>query len=242
MKLKKSSFYPALIALFFSSVISASGQTYDSSIANASINNAISVYHQKMQRSAGLYNGSEYEEYAFSFTEGNPYFGSRDRVNGSILYDGVLYKNVLMKYDEVKDVVVIWYNNDAVQLLSESIARFEIQDHFFTRIVKTSAKDLNTGFYEQLYGGKTGVLKKTIKVIQQKTDVSDGIQRFIDQKTYYYLKGPNGYTQVSSKKDVTDIFKDHKKETREFINSKNLNYKKDPGDFLASVAAYYDTL
>lgn len=243
MKLKRSSFHPALLAIYFFSSISAFGQQYDSSQINTPVNNAIDVYHQKMQRSSGLYNGAEYEEYPFNFQEGNPYFGSRDRVTGSIEYDGVVYQNVAMKYDELKDVVVIWYNNDAVQLLSEKVSRFVIGNHSFARITKLNQKDLlNPGFYEQLYPGKTMVLKKTIKSIQQKTDVIEGILRFIDQKTYYYLKSSTGYTQIDGKKDVIEVLKDHKNEIRDFINSKKLNFKEDPGGSLASVAAYYDTL
>ena len=179
------SFYLTLFTLFFSLVIPARGQQPDSSFTTASVHNAIGVYHQKLQRSAGLYNGAEYADYVFNFQDGSPYFGSKDSVAGSVTYDGVLYENVLMKYNELQDAVIIWYNNDAVQLLNEKISDFRIGAHSFTRIIKDNqSKGLaGTGFYEKLYPGKSMILKKTVKTMQQKTDVSEGVLRFIDQKT-----------------------------------------------------------
>jgi hypothetical protein len=139
---------------------------------------------------------------------------------------------------------VIWYNNDAVRLSNEKISNFKIRDHVFNRIVKDNqSKNLvSTGFYEQLYSGRTTVFKKTVKAIQQKTDVNDGVLRFIDQKTYFYLYTSRGYFQINNKADVIEALADHKNQVKDFIGSNNLSYKKDPDDFLVKVAAYYDTL
>ncbi|MBS1600281.1 MAG: hypothetical protein JST75_18785 [Bacteroidetes bacterium] len=244
MKLNTGSFYLTLVTLSFSSILSAQNKQNDTSFITSSVNHAIDIYHQVIQKSAGLYNGSEYEEYTYNFQEGSPYFKTKDSVSGSIVYDGVLYENIWMKYNELKDIVVIWYNNDAVQLSNEKISRFTIDGHSFIWSQKNNMmkKNINTGFYEELYAGKTMALKKTIKSIQQKTDVSEGVSRFIDQKTYFYLKTTDGFVQVNNKSDLTDALKNHKTEIKDFISSKNLNFKQDTEGFIAQVAAYYDTL
>jgi len=243
MKLKTPSFYLTIATLSLTSALSAQNQQSDSAFIDIAIRSAINVYHQKMQNSAGLYNGSEYDEYNFNFQEGSPYFGFKDSVSGSIIYDGVLYENIFMKFDELRDLLVIWYNNDAVQLLNEKIDGFNIQNHSFIRIQKFDPKEMLTpGFYEQLYKGKTAVLKKTVKTLQQRTDITEGILRFIVQKNYYYVRTPNGYVQVSGKNDIGKALKNHSKEKEDFINSRKLDFKQNPEGFLVDVAAYYDTL
>ncbi len=244
MKLKKSSFYIVLVVAFSSSAVSAQSQQNDTSFTPISINNAIEVYHQMINKASGLYNGTQYGNYFFSFEEGSPYFGVKDSVPGSILYDGVLYRNILMKYDEVKDVIVIWNNNDAIQLLNEKVGNFKLLDHSFIRLIKDnrSRELVSSGFYEQLYTGKIAVLKKVIKTIMERTDMTEGILRRIDQKTYFYLQTARGYIPVKNKGNLIEALQDHKDEIRKFISSHDLGIKKDPDGFLVQVAAYYDTL
>jgi len=244
MKLKNIVLYVPLIAVFSSSMVSAQSQPADTSFIAASVDNAVEIYHQKIKNASGLYNGPEYEGYPFPFEEGSPWFAVNDSVPGSVEYDGVLYQGIFMKYDELKDVIVIWKDNDAIRLPGEKVSHFKLLDHSFTRIIKDNkGKNLvATGFYEQLYTGKIIVLKKTIKTIRERTDITDGILRTIDQKTYFYLQTARGYIPVNSKADLSEALQDHKNEIREFIDSNNLNFKKGPAGFLVKVAAYYDTL
>ena len=58
------------------------------------INNAVAFYQQFIDPPTGLYNGSEYVDYANSIKDGTPYFMSTNFNPGSIVYDGVLYENI----------------------------------------------------------------------------------------------------------------------------------------------------
>src|SRR5258706_11369460 len=113
MKLKNVVLYVTFVAVFSSSAISAKSQQVDTSFTAASVNNAIEIYHQKIKNASGVYNGPEYEGYPFPFEEGSPWFAVNDSVTGSVVYDGILYQGIFMKYDELKDVIVIWKDNDA---------------------------------------------------------------------------------------------------------------------------------
>src|SRR5580704_11895584 len=119
MKLKNGSFCITFVAIFGSSITSTQSQQPDTSFTSISVKNAIEVYHRILNNASGLYNGGEYVKYYFNFEDGSPYFGINDSVPGSIFYDGVMYRNIFMKYDEVKDEVVIWNNNEAIQLLDD---------------------------------------------------------------------------------------------------------------------------
>jgi hypothetical protein len=242
--LKSGSFCKLFVAIFILSITSAQSQQPDTSFTAISVNNAIEIYHRMLNNASGLYNGGEYINYFFNFEGGSPYFGEQDSVPGTILYNGVLYRNIFMKYDEVKDAIVIWNNNEAIQLFDERVGHFKLLDHSFVRIIKDhlSKAPMKTGFYEQLYSGKIAVFKKVEKTIMVRADMTDGILRSIEQKTYYYLRTARGYTPINSKADLTKTLNDHKNEIGEFIRSKNLSFKQDPAGFLAKVAAYYDTL
>lgn len=244
MKLKYGYIYFTFLAQYSSSLISAQSLQNDTSFTSITVNNAIEVYHQLLNQGSGLYNGPEYNNYPFSFEEGSPYFGGNDYVSGSVLYDGVLYRKIFMKYDELKDVLVIRKDNNAIQLLNEKVSIFKLPDHSFSRLVKDNhSKELAiTGFYEQLYTGQVAVFKKVIKTIVESLDMTNGILRSIDQKIYFYLHTNNGYILIKNKGDLIDALPIHKKEIRKFIDSGSLSFKKDPADFIVKVATYYDTL
>ena len=244
MNLRYGYIYFSFLAQFSSSLISAQSLQDDSSFTSIAVNNAIEVYHQQLNQGPGLYNGPEYNNYSFRFEEGSPYFGNSDYVSGSVLYDSVLYHDIYMKYDELKDVLIIRKDNNAIQLLNEKISFFKIGGHSFTRLVKDNhSKDLViTGFYEELYANHVAVYKKVIKSIMEKADMTNGILRSIDQKTYFYLHTNNEYILIKTKGDLIDALPIHKKEIRKFIDSGSMSFKKDPAGFIAEVATYYDSL
>ena len=74
----------------------------DTAIAKLRGAGAISIYYQSLQQQSGLYNGSEYVQYAHLLKEGHPYLDTSALVNGNVHYDGIVYKNVPMLYDLIK--------------------------------------------------------------------------------------------------------------------------------------------
>ena len=236
-----------LIVSFFISTEKTAAQlsSDDSVFYQKAINNAIAVYHQSIGDQSGLYNGIQYIGYPFTFKEGHPFFYTPDLSAGSVTYDGVYYANVLLRYDEIAEVVIIQDSIHRLQLHSSRISRFTVANNTFIRIVKDSlgANLEKTGFYNLLYEGNTSVLKKEIKRIREEVqNTTDGVQRFIDEKKYYYIKKPNGYFTVNRKKDVFKILKDHKKEIQQYIKANDLSFKHDKDNLLIKVSAYYDQL
>src|SRR5258708_23904736 len=97
----KRLFYILLIYILSQNV---TAQTVDDS-TNAS--NIIDIYYRDLGEQSPLYNGSEYIEYAFTLQEGHPFFESVAYVNGNIDFDGMIFHEVPMLYDIIKDQVVI---------------------------------------------------------------------------------------------------------------------------------------
>ncbi|MEO5681534.1 MAG: hypothetical protein ABIQ88_02775 [Chitinophagaceae bacterium] len=215
----------------------------DSLLYNKAVSHLVNLYHQSAGDQSGLFNGSQYGGYPFSFTEGNPFFREDKPGFGSVIYDGVLYEKLRMQFDEVKDVLFTQDSARRIQLLNERIDRFTLFNNNFIRIVKDTENTvlIRTGFYNLLYEGNTSLLKKEEKHIRE--DVSSGeLRRFIDVSEYYYLKKNNLYYAVKSKRNLLDIFNDRKKDIKQFIAKNKLSYRKDKQNMLTQTTAYYDQL
>jgi hypothetical protein len=217
----------------------------DSIFYQKAIGNVVSLYYQSLGDQSGLYNGTQYGGYPFSFTEGHPFFYTDKPGNGSIVYDGLLYGNVQLQYDELKEVVIMQDASHRIQLVNERIAGFTVFSNQFIRLERDSLNRalVATGFYNLLYDGNVSALAKEMKGLREELrSNSEGILRFIDVKRYYYIKKKNEYYPVKSKKSLRGIFADHKKEIQQFIKKNNLSFRKNPDEMLIKVTEYYDRL
>ncbi len=248
MELKGISKIASIGLLFslYSIKILAQFSSSDSSLYQKSVSNAVGLYFASIGDQSGLLNGNQYVAYSFSFKEGgHPFFSKDSLATGSIVYNNVLYSDVQLLYDEVGDFLVFADRIRRIKLLTERVTAFTLYNTNFIRIEKDSLNPMliSTGFYSLLYDGKITLLKKEIKAISEETvSATDGIVRFIRVKKYYYIKKNNNYYQVKRKKDLSEIFKDNKKEVQQFIKNNKLSFKKDRDNLLIKVSAFYDQL
>lgn len=225
---------------------SAQALSSDTSSYSVAVQNAINSYHTSLFPEPNLYNGSEYVDYAYTINEGIPFFISPDFVTGTVTYNNILYNNVPLMYDLVKEEVVIRdaYGRNKITLHNERISDFTLLNHHF---VKLTADTLNssvirTGFYDLLYNGRTGVYKKQVKKILESITISQGLRRTIDEQVAYFIRKDNKFYEVSGKKSVLRILKDKKKNIQQFIKKNRLNLRKQKDYSLTEIAAYYDEL
>lgn len=235
-----------LTCLYFFLSASAKAQSAvdDSALYRKSISRAISIYHLAVAEQAGLFNGSQYANYPFHFAEdGFPYFKDPKAGRGSVTYDGILYENLHLQYDEVQEVVMMEDSARRIQLLNQRISEFTVFDNLFIRIVKDSTTRplIRTGFYNVLYAGRHTLLKKEEKIVREEVG-RDEILHFIDVNRYYYVKNDNDWYSIKTKNGILNLFRDRKKELRQYIRKNNLSYKKDRDNMLIKVTAYYDQL
>src|ERR1700755_149755 len=67
---------------------------------------ALRRYHAYITPETDLFRGAEYVDYAHTIKTGHPYYED-SLIEGSIVYNGVLYRHVLLLYDVIQDLVVI---------------------------------------------------------------------------------------------------------------------------------------
>jgi len=204
--------------------------------------NALQLYHQYVTPETGLYRGSEYVQYGYTLKEGHPFFDDGHQQQGTIFYNGILFENLMILYDQVREQVVIndAYENYKLFLINAQIDYFTIQHHFFTNLrdnLNPSAP--SPGFYEQLFTDRITLLKKEHKTVQ--TDLSSGkVEGYIVYSVSYYLKKGAIYYPVNNKRSLWQAMGDKRSEAKKFIRKNRLNIHDDKEKMLLQVAAWYN--
>ncbi len=207
-------------------------------------NDAIQLYHQFLNPETGLYNGMEYIDYAYSVQDGTPFFGQTPFDDGSVVFKNILYENVPLAYDIVKNTVVIY---DATRILKLILANKEVSSFTasgakFVHLTKDSAAaPLSDGYYEVLYDGKTRVLKKAMRSVQESLSTGGSSKRYIVGSADYFIKKNNTYHTVNNKAALLNLLHDKEKEVKQTLRKKRLKFNRNKDDAIIQAAAYYDT-
>lgn len=203
------------------------------------------LHNSYIDKESGLYNGRQYVVYAHTISEGTPFLiASNEMDNGSIEYDGILYENVPLRYDILKNMIVtrVPATNYLVQLNNEKTTAFSIENRHFKKLEKDTAYNtLKAGFYEILYDGKCKAYKKQLKTLGEDLSGSK-LRTFIIDATDYYLQKDNRYIVINNRKALLAAFRDKKKDIQSFLKKNKLNFRDDKDGVLAKTAAYYDQL
>jgi len=242
--LKKFLFITVLVALLTPfHTLHAQVSVKDSLIYTEAVKNLVASYHKNIGDQTGKYNGSQNAGYTVSFYEGHPYFFLQELSKGSITYDNVLFDNVELLYDEVKDWVILQDSTHRIQLVSQRLQAFTIFNQPFARLEKDAATPIvSTGFYQVLYDGEIKLYKKEIKIITEKFTNTPELKVLFEKVFYYYIKKGNRFYPIVKKKDFLKILNDKGKEINDFISIERLNFRKDKDNTLTKLVAYYEKL
>jgi hypothetical protein len=204
----------------------------------------VKLYFNAVGENAHIYTGYEY------FTpdrniKGSPYYLTDSPWPSDILYDDSYYRDIPILYDIVKDEVVInrLGQNFKISLVTDKLKSFILRKHEFIRVSLDSVNgaQLQTGFYDRLYNGKTIVLAKRRTRLQETYVYSQINYEYIRQDMYYVIVAGQ-IVQVDSKSSVLKLFNSKKSEIKSFIRKNKLNFKSDFEKTLVAVSAYYDQL
>jgi len=218
----------------------------DSSSQQSALNSTLSLFYTSIGKQSSLYNGTEYTFYDPIIT-GNAYFLDVKAFGpGSINYTGITFSHVPMLYDIYNDqVVVLLYNHfTKIALIKEKVKSFDYLDHHFINInadTLGAGTILQSGYYDELYHGKSQVLAKRSKNIQA-TSSQTTIESYFNPVKAYYLRKNNIYYSIGSKGSMLDVLKDKKKQLQQYIRASQINFRQDPEEAMVKIASYYDQL
>jgi len=205
--------------------------------------NAIGVYYGTLGEESPLYNGSEYIEYAYTLQEGHPFFQYADFVNGNIILDGMIFRNVPMLYDIVKDQLIIldFQKVYKINLPADRIQQFSLLGHLFVRLTRDASGDIRTGFYDQLYSGKIALFARREKRVMEKYS-NIQISKVVISGNSYYIKKDGVYYTIKNKSSLLSVLKNKKKDVQQYWKSNHVKFKKEPEKAMILAVKYYDQI
>lgn len=207
--------------------------------------NAVNVYYQSLQQQSGLYNGSEYVQYTTTLKEGYPYFDTTILVRGTVFYDSLLYNDVPMLYDIIRDELIIQHFNKVfmVQLVKPKVDWFDMGGHHFLQLGRDSTIQGNVsyGFYDVLHNGKTKLYCKRIKMIQESIPDMQ-LERKVYEKERYFIYKDSVYHEFFSESSLLSILKDKKSELKQILRKNKIKFRKNREYAMKLMLEQYDVL
>jgi len=209
------------------------------------VSNAASVYFNSLNEQSGIYRGVEYTGFPYKLNNGHQYFETQFPVKGSVYYDGILYNDIPMWYDLVKNQIIVQYIDEfsEIKLHNELVDYFSIYDHHFVHLGRDKIGNnvLSDGFYDLVYVGRTQVLVKRSK--ETLKEVSTGFAlTILKQKNEFYLIKEGVYLPVKTQSSVLNALGSKQKEIQEFLRKSNVKFRKDPENAIVRMVRYHDLL
>ncbi len=186
----------------------------------------------------------------FTDIRGTP-FTTTDWAKGTVTTaDNKTYTNLDVKYSDYEDKLYVRSSNDDVKGFDDRVNDFtlsyqkdgkEVLDHYRKGYNNVPGFD-SKSFFEVLVDGKTQLLKKSIKKVQEKNEYgSMTSNKSFNTSTRYYIYQSNKANLLKKdKKSILAILSDKQPQLEEYIKKNNLSLKTD--DDLIKIVSYYNTL
>lgn len=182
--------------------------------------------------------------------QGSPFYNPEWITGKMTLVSNKVYKNVNMKYDQLKDKVYVKANNGDMILLGDKVKEFTLD---YPVMGATSEKIFRLGYFnipdatadsyfEVLADGKTQLLKRSTKIIQENKEYNSAssTKTFVEIVKYYIVTQGNGTQIKKDKKSILKALTDKQPLLETYIKDNALNLKLDTD--IAKLVTYYNTL
>lgn len=178
---------------------------------------------------AAVYRGPEAVKYPFRY-EGTPYAYSENFLSGTLVYNGVLYKGLLLNLNAHRDELHLKMplSGIVIELDRKLVGDFSFGSRNYVAFVGESAFDgLQEGFFQMLYKGKDMLVKKNGKSFHERLQSGGndkGVFRFFDPADKYYVIKGGIPVQISRMKDFAKVYKEEKKVIKGFIRKNRVRF------------------
>lgn len=172
-----------------------------------------------------LYNGPIYKDRYRSFEDNHRFFLSPDFLKGSVIYGQQLYANLDLKYDLNEDLLVVKLEDSKsfvnLELISEKLDSFTINNHNFVNIDRLNIKDdlQVNGFLEILYSSNNiKLFIKYYKKVNKYVKNNQVVYTFPEKKAYYIFYN-SSLTEIKNKKILKALFPDLNRKINEYYKT-----------------------
>jgi hypothetical protein len=236
---------PAFFILFWviGSTALAQSSTADSLISENALHNTIAFFRSSVKEKSLLYTGREYIQYGNGI-KGHPYFQQDSFQTGAVLYDGISYPGIPLKYDVYQDVLIVrdYDKSSLIELLTEKISWFQISSHRFVYLLPPKEiRNITSGFYELLLSHPLcSIYARRTKQVPVASKSEE--QQQFTEKSVYYIMINDVYFAISDKESLLRVFKDKKDALKKYIKENNLNFRRGLEKAIINTTTHYHTL
>ncbi|NRF38527.1 hypothetical protein [Pedobacter foliorum] len=230
------------VGLFESQVALCQDKT-DTIQRTLALNKITDVFNTQMDVQRGLYNGLEYYPYNRLFKGSANFLNEKDWKKADVIYNQVLFKNVIAKYDLAKDLLVVLDTNTNISFtpISERVSDFWLMDHHFVYL-NIQNNIISPGFYDLRTDGKTKLYVKRSKTIKNTNDGVSALEKIFLERVDYYIEEEGSFYRINSKGSFLNFFKDKKAKVRDYLKQNKINYSENNENYLIKGTMYYETL
>ena len=168
------------------------------------------------------------DQYLLSLYQDIPYYGDNtDFHKGDVSYHGVVYKDVMLRYDMLKQLLIVCTpkQNSIVEPDQQYIDWFTLDGHKYVRDINDS-----TAYAAELLNGTTNgirLLHTTVKRVNGETIVNGHYRYTLSLSEAYTLIKPDGTCHsVSSLNDVCKLYPEQKAALKRYAKEHALKFNR----------------
>lgn len=230
---------PGWIFLFF--IYQANSQTINLGQNGALVDSVMKSFVAEQRDLLPVYNGRLFYTYASSI-EGHAFYTTKDWYTGSVLYDGVWYRDLTMMYDLLKDAIIVKHPNGVpITLYSERIQQFNIAGSYFVRLGVDKDKVIRPGFYQVMAAGDVTLYARRSKLIEERIVGNEIERKFIDNN-HFYAYTNDSYTWLKKPKTLLSLLNEKKQKVTQYMSAQKVSYKREPERAMLMIAEYNNQL
>lgn len=212
-------------------------------VANVS-ENLNNFYLNILHSQAPIYNGKVYKPDLKLDGDGHTLFYDSRYTTGTVVYNGLTYRNISLLYDLVLDQLVL-LNFDKVggiMVPPDYIDSFSLHEHTFINLKpeKTQATGISPGYYDLLYRGTKDLLVKRTKKITETTN-QHKVVRTVSQQDKYYLLKDSVYIPINNKNHLLKQLSETRRQNQLFIKQQRLNFRKEKENAMVELLKFHDS-
>jgi len=211
----------------------------DSNLRPSASQKAIEAYLDSKGQNLAIYNGVLHTGYSPSI-EGSAYYKSNVWEKSKLFYEGIFYREVPLRYDMLKDEVIIQQPSSGlgIILFSPRVEYFSFLNSPFIYRRKETNSLIPEGFYEQLAKGKIHLMVKRKVVIDEKITTQVNL-KFIRVDHFYVLKD-GVYYSIKNAKAFLELLPDKRKTIQQYLKKNKIKFRKAPEFTLLTIAEQYN--
>ena len=205
-------------------------------VVNAQEQRLFDEYLREAGDRAEMFVGKMETGYASTVFINHPYWLSDEFLVGEVRYKGMLYKNVLLRYDAFLNQLVVKTPEKQANVY---IPMHAVEGFSIGGLVYAKHDD---EFMAVHYDGSHMELLEQMRVKMKENMNHENLQYEFKRNVNYYLLNDGRMYEVTNMRSVLKLYPGLEKELKRFSRMNNLNFKENRQSSLVSLVKYADEL